>query len=106
MIEEHKITTTVQDILDDMEEGISYNIEINVGMGINNYFQIFYNSGIMYHCNHHRDDGRCTQSEFDSLMKMSVKHYVIVEISDMDSSGNIGKNESILQPLLEIRVFL
>ena len=104
MIEEHKITTTVQDILDDMEEGISYVIDINIGMDI--YFQIFYNSGIMHHCNRRSDDGRCTQSEFDSLMKMPVKHITYVEVSDLDSEGNIGKNRSILQPLLEIRVFL
>lgn len=96
-MKEVKIAVTVQDVLNELDEGVSYIIDITMGADI--YFQVFRNSEIMYHCNHNREDGRCTQEEWNNLMKMTVRHKVVDSVVDED-------NEDILQPVIAMQLFL
>lgn len=69
MIEEYTITVIVQDILNELEDGVSYIIDIQ-GEQHHYKWRLFKNSEIMFHCDFY---GNGTQEEFNDLTQMEVK---------------------------------
>ena len=68
-MKEYKEKETVQDILDTLEEGVSYDIDIVKGSQL--HWRLIGNSEIWSHCIY---KGSGTQDEFDELCNMVVFH--------------------------------
>ena len=92
---EYSVKITVQDILNELEDGVSYIIYVDDHE--KNILSLFVNSEIMMHCYHKRNNGKCSQKEFDKLMRKRVRTKRYVEVITEPNQ---------LQGLIEMHVIL
>ena len=81
---------TVQDILKELEEGTSYDVDI-LGNGI--HWRMIGNSEIWSHCVY---NGSGTQEEIDALMEKPVHYFNKKDIS----------KEGTLIPVVEVHIYV
>ena len=91
MIIEYKTVTTVENILDELEDGVTYIIYI-IGYQYHLKWVICGNTYMAYHCDYY---GHGTQEEFNKIMQMVVKTKMYKPFKNEDDELQEGIEMSI-----------